>query len=164
MTTLLPAVLKDFDKFFIGFDDTYSRLAKIHDDVTKYIPNYPPYNIKKVEDNKYVIELACAGFAKQDVEITLDDNKLTIKGKASDDAGNFIFKGIANRAFTRTFALDDQVEIKDAAMLNGMLKIFLEKIIPEHRKPRKIDIADEPSTVSKYSDKNPQFLAEDENV
>lgn len=164
MTTLLPAVLKDFDKFFIGFDDTYSRLAKIHDDVTKYIPNYPPYNIKKVEDNKYVIELACAGFARQDIEITLEDNKLTIKGNTSDDAGNFIFKGIANRAFTRTFALDDQVEIKDAAMLNGMLKIFLEKIIPEHRKPRKIEIADEPSTVSKYTDRNPQFLAEDSDV
>ena len=53
---------KDFDKFFVGFDDTYNRLAKLHDDVTKFVPNYPPYNIRKVEDNRYVVELAVAGF------------------------------------------------------------------------------------------------------
>ena len=159
--TTLPAVFKDFDKLFIGFDDTYNRLSKLHDDVTKYVPNYPPYNIKKTEENKYIIELACAGFAKQDIEITIDDNKLTIKGNAADDSTNFVFKGIANRAFTRTFALDEQIEIKDAEMFNGMLKIFLERIIPEHRKPRKIKIADEASTVSEYAKGNPKFLAED---
>lgn len=161
---LVPAFFKDFDKLFIGFDDTYNRISKLHDDLTKYVPNYPPYNIKKICENKYVIELACAGFAKQDIEITLEDNKLVIKGNAADDTENFVFKGIANRAFTRTFALDDQIEIKDAAMFNGMLKIFLEKIIPEHRKPRKIDIADEPSTVSNYAKGNPKFLAEDADV
>jgi molecular chaperone IbpA len=158
---LVPAFFKDFDKLFIGFDDTYNRISKLHDDLTKYVPNYPPYNIKKTGENTYIIELACAGFAKQDVEITLEDNKLIIRGNAADDTENFVFKGIANRAFTRTFALDDQIEIKDAAMFNGMLKIFLEKIVPEHRKPRKISIADEPSTVSEYAKGNPKFLAED---
>ena len=138
--TFGPSAFKDFDKFFVGFDDTYNRLAKIHDDITQNIPNYPPYNIKKVEDNKYVIELAVAGFAKQDIEITIEDNKLTVKGNAADDGENFIWKGIANRAFTRTFALDEQIEIKDAAMFNGMLKIALERIIPEHKKPRKIEV------------------------
>lgn len=157
----LPSVFKDFDKFFVGFDDTYNRLTKMHDDMTKFVPNYPPYNIKKVEENKYIIEMAVAGFAKQDIEITLEDNKLVIKGYSHDDTENFIFKGIANRAFTRTFALDDQIVIKDAAMLNGMLKIALEKIIPEHRKPRKIEIADEPSTVSEFAKGNPKFLTED---
>lgn len=155
----LPALfdsIKDFDKFYVGFDDQFNKLAKIHDDLTKNIPNYPPYNIKKVDENKYVIELAVAGFAKQDVEITLENNKLIVKGNAADDTDNFIFKGIANRAFTRTFALDDQIEIKDAAMLNGMLKIALERIIPEHRKPKKIEIKD-----SNVSDK--QFLTEDAN-
>jgi len=156
-----PSAFKDFDKFFVGFDDTYNRLAKIHDDMTKLVPNYPPYNIKKVEENKYVIEMAVAGFAKQDVEITLEDNKLIVKGYSHDDTENFIFKGIANRAFTRTFALDDQIVIKDAAMLNGMLKIALEKIIPEHRKPRKIEINEEPSTVSEFAKGNPQLLVED---
>lgn len=155
---LLPAVFKDFDKYFVGFDDTYNRITKMHDDLTKHIPNYPPYNIKKVDENKYVIELAVAGFAKQDVEVTLEDSKLVIKGNAADDTDNFIFKGIANRAFTRTFALDDQIEIKDAAMLNGMLKIALERIIPEHKKPRKIEVKD---TESKVSAK--QFLTEDAN-
>jgi len=133
-------LFKDFDKVFVGFDNTYNRLAKIHDDVTKSIPNYPPYNIRKVEDNKYVIELAIAGFSTQDIEITLEDNKLIISGKAQDDSDNFLFKGIANRAFTRSFAIDDNIEINDAAMLNGMLRIALERIIPEHKKPKKIEV------------------------
>ena len=112
--TLLPAVFKDFDKFFVGFDDTYNRLAKLHDDVTKFVPNYPPYNIRKVEENKYVVELAVAGFARQDIEITFEDGKLIVKGNTQDDTENFLFKGIANRAFTRTFALDDQIEIRES--------------------------------------------------
>lgn len=135
-------MFKDIEKFFVGFDDTYNRMAKFHDDVTKNIPNYPPYNIRKVEDNKYVIELAVAGFARQDIDITFEDNKLIISGKTEDDNNNFLFKGIANRAFTRTFFLDDTIEINDAFMMNGMLKIALEKIIPEHKKPKKIAVAD----------------------
>ncbi len=145
--SFVPAFLsqdafKDFDKIFVGFDDSINRMAKIHDDLTKNIPNYPPYNIRKISDNTYVIEVAVAGFAKQDIEITLDDNKLTISGNSSDDADNFMFKGIANRAFTRTFAIDDKIEIQDASLVNGMLKIALEKIIPEHKKPKKIEVKD----------------------
>lgn len=135
-------MFKDFEKLFVGFDDTYNRMAKFHDDVTKNIPNYPPYNIRKVEDNHYVIELAVAGFARQDIDITFEDNKLIISGKSQDDNDNFLFKGIANRAFTRTFFLDDTMEINDASMMNGMLKIALEKIIPEHKKPKKIAVAE----------------------
>lgn len=133
---------KDMDKFFVGFDDTFNRLAKVHDDLTKNIPNYPPYNIKKTSENTYVIEVAVAGFGKQDIEIELADNKLFIRGNVqnTEDDGNFLFKGIANRAFTRTFALDDQVEVKDAEMINGMLKVFLERITPEYKKPKKIAV------------------------
>lgn len=133
---------KNFDRFFVGFDDTFNRIAKIHDDVTKNIPNYPPYNIKKTGDNTYVIELAIAGFAKQDIEIELADNKMVIKGnvQSHDADDSFLFRGIANRAFTRTFALDDQIEVKNAELINGMLKVFLERLIPEHKKPRKIEI------------------------
>ena len=118
---------KDFDKFFVGFDDQINRMAKMHDDLTKNIPNYPPYNIKKTGDNTYVIELAVAGFAKQDIEIELADGKMIVKGNVhNEDADDsFLFKGIANRAFTRTFALEDTVEVKDAAMMNGMIKVFL---------------------------------------
>jgi len=151
-------MFKDLDKFYVGFDDNWNRMAKLHDDLTKNIPNYPPYNIRKVENNKYVIELAVAGFGKSDIEITLEDNKLVISGASSDDQDNFLFKGIANRAFTRTFALDDHIEIHNAEMINGMLKIALERIIPEHKKPRKIEVADA-SAKSKKADK--QFLVED---
>lgn len=153
--TQLPSVFKDFDKYFVGFDDSYNKLTKLHDDITKRIPNYPPYNIRKVDINKYVIELAIAGFSTQDIEITLEDNKLIISGKAQDDNENFLFKGIANRAFTRTFAIDDNIEINDAAMLNGMLRIVLERIIPEHKKPKKIEVKE----ASKNSKK--ELLVED---
>lgn len=142
--TLNPAsVFKDVEKFFVGFDDQFNRLAKLHDDVTKNIPNYPPYNIKKTGDNTYVIELAVAGFAKQDIEIEFIDDKLVVRGNTTEDNNaDYVFKGIANRAFTRTFALNDQIEIKDAALFNGMLQIALERIIPEHKKPKKIDVKD----------------------
>jgi molecular chaperone IbpA len=154
----LPAVFKDFDKFFVGYEDTYNKLTKLHDDITKNIPNYPPYNIRKVEDNKYVIELAVAGFSTSDVEITFEDNKLIVSGKTHDDADNFLFKGIANRAFTRTFALDDQIVIDNAEMVNGMLKIALDRIIPEHKKPRKIEVKNGESKTSKK-----QFLTENDS-
>ena len=135
-------MFKDMDKFLVGFDETYNRMAKFHDDLTKNIPNYPPYNIRKIEENKYVIELAVAGFGKSDIEISIEDNKLIISGNAKEDNDNFLYKGIANRAFTRTFLLNDHIEINDAAMMNGMLKIALEKIIPEHKKPKKIEVKD----------------------
>lgn len=150
---------KNFDKYFVGFDDTFNRIAKIHDDITKNIPNYPPYNIKKTGENTYIIELAIAGFAKQDIEIELADNKMIIKGnihsQESDDS--FLFRGIANRAFTRTFALDDQIEVKNAELFNGMLKVFLERIIPEHKKPKKIEVKD---TTDSVENTKPQFLTE----
>lgn len=152
----LPSALKDFDKFFVGFDDTYNRLAKMHDDLTKSIPNYPPYNIRKTGDNTYSIEIAVAGFAKQDIEITFEDNKLIVTGNSTDDGDNFLFKGIANRAFTRTFALDDKIEINDASLVNGMLKIALERIIPEHKKPKKIEVKEAEGKTSKR-----QLLTED---
>lgn len=161
--TQLPSIfgnLKDADKFFVGFDDTFNRIAKMHDDLTKNIPNYPPYNIKKTGDNTYVIELAVAGFAKQDIEIELADGKMIVKGNVQSQEAeeNFLFKGIANRAFTRTFALDDHIEVKDAEMLNGMLKVFLERIIPEHKKPKKIEVKD---TSEKSKKSKPELLTED---
>ena len=142
-TFFSPSIYKDFDKFFVGYDDHFNRLSKLHDDLTKNIPNYPPYNIKKVEENKYTIELAVAGFSKSELTIELEEDKLIVKGNAADaNEEDFLFKGIATRNFTRTFALNDHIEIKGADMINGMLKIFLERIIPDHKKPRKIEIND----------------------
>lgn len=143
-TELHPeAMFKGIDKFFVGFEEQFNRLAKLHDDVTKDIPNYPPYNIKKTGENTYVIEMAVAGFARQDIEIEFVDDKLIVRGNTKEDTNtDYIFKGIANRAFTRTFALNDQIEIQDAALFNGMLQIALERIIPEHKKPKKIEVKD----------------------
>lgn len=144
-------MFKDFDKFYVGFDDQFNRLAKLHDDLTKNIPNYPPYNIKKTDENTYVIEVAVAGFSKSEIEVEFVDDKLVVRGNAKDDAQatDYLFKGIATRNFTRTFALNDQIEIKGADLINGMLKIALERIIPEHKKPKKIEVNDSNKRVTK---------------
>ena len=114
----------------------------MHEDVTKNIPNYPPYNIKKIDDTHYVVEMAVAGFGQSDIEIEIDGGKLTVRGNitAEDGEDSFIHRGIANRAFTRSFALNDEVEVKDAELFNGMLKIALERFIPEQKKPKKIAV------------------------
>lgn len=156
-----PAVFdsfKDFDKFYVGFEDQFNRLAKMHDDITKNIPNYPPYNIRKTGENQYTVEMAVAGFSRSNIDITIEDDKLIIKGFTTDDdkTDDYLFKGIANRAFTRIFALSDTIEVKDASMMNGMLKVFLERIIPEHKKPKKIEVKDQESKASKA-----QLLTED---
>jgi len=159
-TMVLGNQFKDLDKFFVGFDDTFNRLAKFHDDVAKNIPNYPPYNIKKVDDNKYVIELAVAGFSKNELELELADGVLSVKGSTSIDSlvndgvdQTYLYKGISDRAFSRKFTLADTVEIKNAEYINGLLKVFLERIIPEHKKPKKIEISD--------SSSDKQLLVED---
>ena len=133
---------KDFDKVFLGFDDQFAKMQKFHDDFAKNIPNYPPYNIKKIDDTHYTIELAVAGFGQNEIDIEIDGGKLVVKGNVNsiEPEDNFLFKGIAARAFTRTFALNDQVEVKDAELFNGMLKIALERMIPEEKKPKKVPV------------------------
>ena len=136
-------VFKDFDKFFVGFDDQLVKMQKLHDDITKNIPNYPPYNIKKIDDTTYVIEIAVAGFGQQDIEIEIDGGKLVVKGNIESkeqDSSTTLFQGIANRAFTRSFALNDTIEVKNAELFNGMLKIALEKLVPEEKKPKKVPV------------------------
>ena len=149
-------LFKDFNKFYIGFDDQFNRLAKLHDDIPKNVSNYPPYNIKKVDDNNYILELAVAGLTKEEIEVTLEDNNIIIKGNTTPDESNFVYKGIANRAFTRSFALGD-LKIQSAVLANGMLKINLESVIPEHKKPRKIEILDSLISINV----EPQLLTED---
>jgi len=136
----------------VGFDEIFNRLSSMSQNLPK-LSAYPPYNIRKVDENKYVIELAVAGFGKQDLEIEMQDGTLTIKGSTQSDDDNFIYKGIADRSFTRNFTLADSVEIKNADLVNGMLKIWLERFIPEEKQPKKININD-----GATSDK--QFLTE----
>jgi len=137
---------QNFDKFFVGADRMIQTLAKAQDTLGKAIPGYPPYNIAKVDENKYVIEMAVAGFGKNNIDIELANNTLTIKGGLTIDQldppnpVDYIYKGIADRMFTRKFTLADHVEVKGADLVNGMLKLWLENIIPEDKKPKKIDI------------------------
>lgn len=137
-------LFENFDRFFIGFDEQLARMQKVHDEIAKNVPNYPPFNIVKNNENSYTIEIAVAGFGQQDIDVEFEGGKLTVRGKlqSAEDPReeNFLFKGIANRAFTRTFALDDEVEVKDAEVFNGMLKIALERLIPEHKQPKKIPV------------------------
>lgn len=142
----------------IGFEPIIKRLSEIAETFPK-VPTYPPYNIKKTGENTYVIELAVAGFGKQDLELEMQDGVLTIKGNVkSDEATEYLFKGIAERAFTRQFTLADTVEVKNADLINGMLKIWLERFIPEEKKPKKIDIG-APLGESK-GESTKQFLTE----
>lgn len=143
---------KDFERFFVGFDPLMKKLTTAAEQTVKLAQNYPPYNIKKIDDNKYTIEMAIAGFAKQDIEVELDDGKLVIKGNThagepaeQDSNGDWtwpqvLYQGLAMRPFTRVFNLADNIEIRNAEMLNGMLKIVLEAIVPESKKPTKIEI------------------------
>lgn len=142
MKELGDSFMRDFGKFGVGFDDVFDKLTEFHDNVAKNIPNYPPYNIKKTAENQYVIEMAVAGFGKSDIEITTDGGKLVIKGNVDqkEEDTPMLWQGLAFRPFTRMFTLNDQVEVENAEMINGLLKVTLERIIPEHKKPKTVEI------------------------
>ena len=141
----------NFDKFFVGADQMVKNFAKAHEMASKAIPGYPPYNIVKVDENKYCIEMAVAGFGKQNIDIEVADGTLTITGaiksleeeeKVTKNPIAYLYKGIADRTFSRKFTLADTVEVKNAELINGMLKLWLENIIPEEKKPKKVEISD----------------------
>jgi molecular chaperone IbpA len=140
MTNLSLFDFHKLDPFTIGFDKMFKELQ----DSVEKIPSYPPYNIKQVNDNKYVIEMAVAGFGKSDIEVTLDGNKLVVSGSAKEneleEGETFFHKGIANRNFKHTFKLADKVEIANAEMVNGMLKIWLANLVKTQDAIKKIAI------------------------
>jgi molecular chaperone IbpA len=145
------ADLDKFNKFFIGADKFADRMAETVQLLANTATNgtYPPFNLKKTDDNVYVIEMAVAGFGKNDLEMTLQDNQLLISGKTTIDTltedgvnQTFLHKGISDRPFSRSFTLADNVVVNNAALVNGLLKIWLEHIIPEDKKPKKIDITE----------------------
>ncbi len=129
------------DPFFIGFNRELDRLTRVHSHASN--STYPPYNVIKTDDeDTFLIEVAVAGFAKEDLEITVKDSTLTVKGEIKDSADDakFVHKGIATRKFTREFALGEYIEVTGAEVLNGMLTIKLERIVPEEEKPKTIKI------------------------
>lgn len=125
----------------IGFD----RLNDLFDYAMQSdTPNYPPYNIEKTGDHHYRIVVATAGFAEEELMIKLENQVLTILGKPAeertDNAIEFLHKGIARRSFKLSLRLDEHIEVQHADYENGLLKIDLERIIPEEKLPRQISI------------------------
>lgn len=154
--TNLPRLLEssDFSPFFrstVGFD----RLMRMmENDLSRNTSNsYPPYNIEKTGEHDYCISMAVAGFGMDDIDITVQDNSLTVTGgsqKSDNDEGrHYLHRGIATRSFEQKFQLADHIEVKNASMDNGMLYIDLVREVPEHKKPRKITINDGESLFNK---------------
>jgi len=125
----------------IGFD----RLARLMESARAAAdaPSYPPYNIEKLDDDRYVLTMAVAGFGPDDIEITAQENVLTVSGKApqAEEGRRYLHRGIAGRAFERRFVLADHIEVAGAEMANGLLHVALERRVPEALKPRRIPIA-----------------------
>ena len=161
---MLNPPFREFERFFVGYDKLAHKMAEIASQATTLASKYPPFNLKKIDENKYTIELAVAGFARQDLEIEIIDDKLIVKGNIKsgepveqDSKGDWtwpqvLYQGLAQRSFTRTFNIADNVEIRGASLLNGILKIALEAIIPEHKKT-KIEIADGETTAELLTEK-----------
>ena len=127
-------------KFAVGFDELFKEMDKLS--LNGSNTAYPPYNIVSVDDNKFQIEVAVAGFAEKDLDITLENGVLTIAGnKEEEDEREFVHKGIAMRNFTRTFRLATHIEVEGAKLENGLLVVTLKRHIPEELKPKKIAIS-----------------------
>lgn len=149
-----------FSRDAIGFDNFFNKLTQANSsNAWKNVATYPPYNIRKIDDNNYSIDLAIAGFGKQNLDIELQDGVLIVKGEmnAPDDESTYLYKGISTRAFTRKFTLADTIVVKDAHIINGILKIMLENIIPDSKKPKKIQIGESENSSEKT------FLQESNN-
>ena len=136
------SIWNDLRPFSVGFDELFDHFNNHLEYTVKQNTSYPPYNITKIDDLHFQIEMALAGFNKKDVEVKYADNQLTIKsveskGKSEKET---LHRGISKRKFSRTFTLADDIKVNGAELKDGMLLIDLEKIVPEEKKPRTIDI------------------------
>jgi len=133
----------------LGYDSMFEELERMINAQPSSSDKYPPHNILKLDDYRYIVELAVAGFSKDEIEITVNDGKLIIKGekKADEASVEYLHKGISARSFTKSITLIDTIQIQGASYKDGILSIALENVIPESRKPRKIEINDELVTV-----------------
>lgn len=140
------SIFNSLKPFTVGYDDLFSHF----DEMTTHLPhltanNFPPYNIVKHDSNKYDVEMALAGYSKDDVIVEYENNQLTIKSKPypkdeEKEDTETIHKGIAKRYFSKVFTIADDVEVKGAELKDGLLKISMERIIPEHKKAKTIEI------------------------
>ena len=125
------------DPFFLGFGDQFVRWETNK----KTTSSFPPYNVKKVDEDNYVVELAVAGYNREDIDVTVDKDTLIIKSeRENDEESEYIHKGIAGRNFTQTFTLGEYMVVKSASLDNGLLTVKIEREIPEEAKPKTIKI------------------------
>ena len=132
----------------VGFDNVFDHFERMFNDDFFNVPNvnYPPYNIVKTGANEYNVEVALAGFSRDDVSVEFAEGVLTIKSKdrtesnKKDEDGNIIHKGISKRYFSKSFTVSDDVEIKGAELKDGLLTVSMERIVPESKKARVIEI------------------------
>ena len=134
-------VFSSLHPFTIGYDDVFKHFESL---LEHQVPNYPPYNIRKTGDYTHVVEVALAGYSKDMIEVIVEEKTLTIKSAdlmaEKDPNDGLVHKGIAMRAFNRSFTLADDVVVKDASLKNGLLKVELERVVPEEKKPKVIKI------------------------
>ena len=146
MTNRAISIFNQLRPVSVGFDSVFDHFGSMFEDdmFDISVPNYPPYNIVKVKDNHYNIEVALAGYNKKDIEVNYENNMLTIKtaDQKSEDKkeGENIYKGIAQRMFKKSFTIADDCKVTGAELKDGLLKVSLEKIIPDHKKARTITI------------------------
>ena len=144
MTNRELRIWNDLRPFSVGFENIFDHF-NLHLDNTRTV-NYPPYNINKIDEFNWEIQMALAGFGKKDINITTANNQLTIESIKDEDTNEVeendgvLFKGISKRQFKKTFTLSDEVVINGAELKDGMLLIDLEKIVPEEKKPKTIKI------------------------
>tara|TARA_B100000029_G_scaffold314267_1_gene306661 strand:+ start:82 stop:519 length:438 start_codon:yes stop_codon:yes gene_type:complete len=139
------SVWNSLKPFSVGFDSIFDEFDRMLDSTDRYNSNYPPYNIHKLSDNDYKIEVALAGYSKDDIELELKENTLTVRNKVkekviNDNGNGVIHKGISTRHFERSFTISEDIKVKNAELNNGLLNISLERIIPEDKKSRLITI------------------------
>ena len=147
MTSKDLSIFNSLRPFSIGFDDMFDQFeSMLGNGGMTMQSNYPPYNIRKTGKDNYSIEVALAGFSKKDVEVEFEDNILTVRTKQlnkSEDQnvnGEIIHKGISQRQFARSFTIADDVKVNEAELKDGLLTIACERILPDHKKKRLIDI------------------------
>ena len=141
--TLRTFDIPNLHRHAIGFDQMFEQLNRTF--ANSKSDNYPPHNVVQLDDTHFVIELAVAGFSKDEIDISVNDGNLVIKGNKieKEEKAEYLYKGIGTRSFTKTLRIADTVEVKGAEFKDGILKIGLENIIPEHKKPKKIEIGTE---------------------
>ena len=147
MTNKALSIFNQLRPLSVGFDDVFDHFESMfnHSFDTINVSNYPPYNIVKVDKNKFDVEVALAGFNKKDINVSVENGMLTIESKTEekskdDKDGEVIHKGISKRYFKRSFTIADDVEVKGAELKDGLLRVSMEKIIPESKKLKTINI------------------------